>query len=432
VVAETKTGGRPATDAVIGGGLAIAVGKPKVPTPAGFVWRPLTELARLETGHTPSRAHPEYWDGDIPWIGIRDATGNHGRTIDTTLQTVTQEGIHNSSARVLPAGTVCLSRTASVGYVVVMGVPMATSQDFVNWVCGPELDPQYLKYVLQADREALLRFANGSTHQTIYFPEAKALHALLPHVEAQRSIVATLGALDAKIESNARAAAIELDLAIALLAHGSERVAVGDVAEVSKGLSYKGSGLDDGSSLGARPMVNLANFTTSGALKIDRLKFYTGDFKPKHRLAAWDLVVANTDLTQAREILGRGFLVPPTLDGALHTHHTTAIRFRKRPDLALVLWAQLQQPEFRDRAKGFATGTTVTALPPEAILEYEFAVPSDHKPSVTTARRLIEHSWQLGTESAALAATRDAVLPDLLSGRVRVSEAASVVQDAME
>jgi type I restriction enzyme S subunit len=187
---------------VIGGGTAIAVGKPATPTPAGFEWTALSEVARLETGHTPSRRHPEYWGGDVPWIGIKDATANHGRTIYSTVQTVTEAGIANSSARMLPAGTVCLSRTASVGYVVVMGVPMSTSQDFVNWVCGPELDHRYLKYVLQLERDTLLRFASGTTHQTIYFPEAKAFHALLPRIDEQRAIADVLGALDDKIECN--------------------------------------------------------------------------------------------------------------------------------------------------------------------------------------------------------------------------------------
>ena len=201
---ETRTGGREATSGVIGGGTALAVGDPGTPAPPGFAWTELLSVARLETGHTPSRRHPEYWNGGIPWIGIKDATANYGRTIYSTNQTVTEAGIANSSARMLPAGTVCLSRTASVGYVIVMGVPMATSQDFVNWVCGPDLDRRYLKYVLQLERETLLRFASGTTHQTIYFPEAKAFHVLLPGIDEQRAIADVLGVLDEKIESNRR------------------------------------------------------------------------------------------------------------------------------------------------------------------------------------------------------------------------------------
>lgn len=200
----TSTGGRAASQGVIPGRFALSVGLSNLPTPEGFAWTKLTSVARLESGHTPSRRAGEYWDGDIPWVGIRDATANHGRVINDTAQHITQAGLDNSSARLLPAGTVCLSRTASVGYVVTMGVPMATSQDFVNWVCGPNLNCRYLHYVLQSEQESVRRFAHGTTHQTMYYPEAKALHVLLPSRSKQDSVAAMLGALDDKIAANDR------------------------------------------------------------------------------------------------------------------------------------------------------------------------------------------------------------------------------------
>jgi type I restriction enzyme, S subunit len=172
----TTTGGRDATTRHIAPLLALAVGRPTSPAPVGWQWRALVELARLESGHTPSRRHPEYWGGDVPWISIRDAKAHHGRAIFETIETTNALGIENSSARILPADTICLSRTASVGYVVKMGKAMATSQDFVNWVCGDELEPDFLKHLLLAEGEDLLRFASGAVHQTIYFPEVKAFH----------------------------------------------------------------------------------------------------------------------------------------------------------------------------------------------------------------------------------------------------------------
>jgi type I restriction enzyme S subunit len=201
---KTKTGGRPATLGVIPGRYSLSVGNPETWAPRGWRWTPLTEVARLETGHTPSRKHPEYWGGDIPWIGIRDATENHGRTLDDTKQHTNDLGIANSSARLLPAHTVCLSRTASVGYVVVTGRPMATSQDFVNWVCSDQIDYNFLKYVLLSEHDSFLTFASGTTHQTIYFPEVKAFHVCLPPVEVQNKIVAVLSAYDGLIENNNR------------------------------------------------------------------------------------------------------------------------------------------------------------------------------------------------------------------------------------
>lgn len=201
-----KMGGREATEGVIPGRYCLSVGMPDLPAPEGWQWRPLLDLARLESGHTPSRKKPEYWGGDVPWIGIKDATGNNGATLDDTMQHTNDLGIENSAARILAENTVCLSRTASVGYVVVMGRPMATSQDFANWVCGPDLDHRFLKYVLLLENEALHRFSHGSTHKTIYYPELKAFHICLPPIEEQQRIAECLEILDRKITVNEAAA----------------------------------------------------------------------------------------------------------------------------------------------------------------------------------------------------------------------------------
>ena len=67
--------------------------------------------------------------------------------IRETAEKVSPLGIANSAARVLPAGTVIVSRTASVGFSALIAEPMATTQDFVNWICGPRLRPKYLLYV---------------------------------------------------------------------------------------------------------------------------------------------------------------------------------------------------------------------------------------------------------------------------------------------
>ena len=197
-----RLGGREATAAQIPGAYAISVGDTGAPLPKGWKRHLLSDLARMESGHTPSRRHPEYWGGNIPWIGIRDATGNHGRTIYETNENTNALGIANSASRVLPKDTVCLSRTASVGYVVVMGREMATSQDFANWICGPDLDYRYLKYALIAEGDALLNFASGSVHQTIYFPELKSFHIAAPGKPEQSAIAEILSALDDKIELN--------------------------------------------------------------------------------------------------------------------------------------------------------------------------------------------------------------------------------------
>lgn len=179
----------------IPGRFAVRVGKPDMDHPPGWIWSKLSDIARLESGHTPSRKHPEYWDGEIPWIGIRDARAHHGGYIYDTQGHTNQLGLDNSAARLLPTKTVCLSRTASVGYTFLLGRPMATSQDFVNWICSEALDPEFLMWAFRAEGENLRRFGKGTTHTTIYFPEVKAFEVCVPPAAEQRRIVAKLDAL---------------------------------------------------------------------------------------------------------------------------------------------------------------------------------------------------------------------------------------------
>jgi len=169
------------------GGRAIAANDGA--DPQGDGWVALSSVARLESGHTPSRRRPEWWIGDVPWIALPDIRRLDWRTATETTETTNELGLANSSARLLPEGTVVLSRTASVGFVTVMGRPMATSQDFVNWVPGQGLKSWYLAYALIGARDYLRSLSSGAVHKTIYMPTLKGLHIRLPSVDQQDRIV---------------------------------------------------------------------------------------------------------------------------------------------------------------------------------------------------------------------------------------------------
>jgi type I restriction enzyme S subunit len=169
-------------------------------------WRivPLTSVAQLESGHTPSRSRDDWWtDAYIPWVSLHDVGNMRGlKILDDTTQHISDAGIANSSARVLPARTVVLSRDATVGRTAIMGVPMATSQHFAAWVCGPLLDPEYL-WVLFADamQPFFASFQNGSTIRTIGMGDLKAFRIPLPPLDEQRQIVKYLDQKTPKIDA---------------------------------------------------------------------------------------------------------------------------------------------------------------------------------------------------------------------------------------
>jgi type I restriction enzyme, S subunit len=162
-------------------------------------WRvmPIRLAARLESGHTPSRSRPDWWvDCSIPWFSLADVwqIREAGRdVVYETKELVSELGLANSSARLLPKGTVMLSRTASVGFAAIMGVDMATTQDFANWICGEELLPEFLLAVFKAMKPEFQRLMMGSTHNTIYMPDIQSFRFVLPSLDEQRAV---LGYLD--------------------------------------------------------------------------------------------------------------------------------------------------------------------------------------------------------------------------------------------
>lgn len=163
-------------------------------------------VARLGSGHTPSRDRSDWWvDCTIPWITTGEVSGlrsDRVEYISHTREKISKEGLANSAAELHPKDTVVLCRTASAGYSGMMSTAMSTSQDFATWTCGPRLRPRFLLLCLRAMREDLLgRLAMGSTHKTIYMPDIRSIRIPLPPVEEQDHIVDTAWQILGKIDS---------------------------------------------------------------------------------------------------------------------------------------------------------------------------------------------------------------------------------------
>lgn len=172
--------------------------------PTGWQIVRLVDVARLESGHTPDRKKAEYWNGgDVDWISLHDTQNLERCDISETDMRITQAGLANSSARLLPPGTVCFSRTATVGKCVIMGKSMATSQDFANFICSPRLNNRYLLHLMRWMQPVWKALASGSTHKTIYMPTFKALQIVLPSRAEQDSIAATMDSFVSVAEGHA-------------------------------------------------------------------------------------------------------------------------------------------------------------------------------------------------------------------------------------
>jgi type I restriction enzyme S subunit len=212
---------------------------------------------------------------------------------------------------------------------------------------------------------------------------------------------------------------------------GWEMETLGEILDVDKGVSYKGDFLSDTEGL---PMVNLGCFAGGGAFRAEKMKFYAGEYRERHLASAGDLLVANTDITQNRVILGAPIIVPPWrgMDEFLFSHHTFAIRFRRsKSAFTRFIYFTLLKPSFRQVAAGHATGTTVLALPKDGITDYLTVIPPAGLLNVFAAK--VEALYQKGQafteQSELLAKTRDALLPKLISGELRIPDAEKMLEE---
>ena len=292
-----------------------------------------------------------------------------------------------------------------------------------------EFDSKYIYYQMTSNefQSELKARATGSTVTGLRQPELMKCAIDIPDLETQKKIVRILSALDRKIELNN-----QLDLTVHnnlnaifedWFVHKNynsnqskwRKEKLGNFVTINRGLSYKGQFLSDSGT----PMINLGNIMPGGIFRSEKNKYYTGEFKNKVVVKAGDLVMANTDMTQKREVLGTPLIVPSIYDGdVIFSHHIYSIKSEKIP--TLFLYYLLLRKDFSDTAGGGATGTTVLFLPKDIIENYEFVLPDDTEINrfVDIAKKVLQRRNNIMHENMALKTIRDTLLSRLMSGEI--------------
>jgi len=169
--------------------------------PVDWALRPIGELADVVGGGTPRRSRPELFGGSIPWLTPTDLpTTTVVPEISASAETLTEEGLRSSSARLVPAGTVIYSSRATIGKVAIAGVPLATNQGFANFIPRPGLDNRYLAYSLKAITPMVKAIAGQTTFPEISKSEFKRLSIPVPPLDEQRRIVSKLEEMLKRLE----------------------------------------------------------------------------------------------------------------------------------------------------------------------------------------------------------------------------------------
>jgi type I restriction enzyme S subunit len=158
--------------------------------PNGWKVKTLGEVAVWGSGGTPQAGNPEYYGGSIPWAIIGDL--NDG-VVYSTEKSITEDGLANSSAKLVPTGAILIAMYGSIGKMGIAGVPMATNQAIAFALPNQDLIlPSYLFWFLSSQRELFLSQGKGATQQNISQTLLKAWQVPVPPLDEQRRIIETL------------------------------------------------------------------------------------------------------------------------------------------------------------------------------------------------------------------------------------------------
>ena len=159
----------------------------------------ISEIVTLIGGGTPKTSVSEYWDGHIPWLSVVDFNNEKKYVFDTEKK-ITEEGLNNSSTKLLEKGDIIISARGTVGVVAMLGKQMAFNQSCYGVRANEKSSNEYVYYLLKDRVSNFLQYSHGGVFDTITRDTFKEIDILLPPPDEQHAIASVLSRLDDKID----------------------------------------------------------------------------------------------------------------------------------------------------------------------------------------------------------------------------------------
>ena len=302
----------------------------------------------------------------------------------------------------------------------------------------------FLYFFLKNYERYFKGISGGTTYESINKDQLEDIEFIIPSdLNEQKRIAFILSAFDDKIELNNKisknleqtAQVVFKEWFIKFKYPGHEKVKMVDselgkipvgwgvkkffeIAHLNRGVSY--SSKEISAKEGGLPMINLANFLRGGGFNSSGVKHYTGVYKDSHLVKPGQIIIAMTDLTSNREVIGHPARVPEDFSKALISLDVCSINTE---DIYVeFLYSLMLRRSFSQLMAGSASGTNVSHLNKTNIEEYLLILPSrDLLPKFNKLiRPMFTQQINLSAENQKLTALRDLLLPKLMSGEIRL------------
>ena len=391
----------------------------------------------IQTGPFGSQLHAsDYVPVGIPSVMPQNIGDNV--LLEDGIARITQDDANRLSRYLLKPGDIVYSRRGDVERRAWIRAEQS------GWLCGTgclrarvgkSADSRFVSYYLGHPnvRAWIVQHAIGATMPNLNTGILGSVPVVMPTKYVQVAIAELLSSLDDKIAINGRIAETSRKLSISVGQRlftdaAGETVTLGNCADIVKGLSYRSSDLGSGT----YGLVSLKCVGRDGDFRPIGIKPYHGEYKATQAVGDGDIVVAQTDLTQRAEVIGRPVRVLNHGGFTKLIASLDLVIVRPYPPLSReALLALLSTEEFREHALSYCNGTTVVHLSSKALPEFKFNMPQPDAMQSTTVKMtpLLGRADQAKRENQNLIELRDTLLPKLMSGEIRVRDAEKVVED---
>lgn len=372
----------------------------------------LSDVMELIGGGTPKTSKVEYWNGEIPWLSVKDFN-NDFRYVYETEKSITELGLNNSSTKLLKEGDIIISARGTVGEIATIPFPMAFNQSCYGLRAKEEVvTSDYLYYLIKHNVYILKKNTHGSVFDTITRDTFSGIEVDIPSLDEQRKIASILSEIDEKIELNneinknleQQAQTIYQQMFVDNASSDWAEGTLSDIADITMGQSPSGSSYNEDGN-GTIFFQGRAEF----GFRFPTVRLYTTE--PKRiacandtlmsvRAPVGDLNVAHTDCC-----IGRGL-------AAIHS---------KNNHQSFVLYTMLSLKKQLDVFNG--EGTVFGSINRNSLNEMPLLIPSSKKLDefevlVAPIDAAIRNNYD---EICRLEQLRDTLLPKLMSGELDVS-----------
>jgi type I restriction enzyme, S subunit len=379
----------------------------------------ISEIIELIGGGTPKTSNPDYWNGHIPWLSVVDFNIGRKYVFDTE-KTITEDGLHNSSTKLLKKGDIIISARGTVGVLSILGREMAFNQSCYGVRAKNGIN-DYVYYLLKDTVANLKQYSHGGVFDTITRNTFNEIEINLPPLPEQKAIAEVLSSLDDKIDLLHRQNKTLEQLAETLFRQWFleeakedwEEGVLGDILNVKGGTtpSTKNPEFWDGEIHWTTPR-DLSN--SSNLYLLDTLRKITE--KGLNKISS-GLLPKGTLLLSSRAPVG--YLAFSEVPIAINQGYIAIIADKGFSNHWIYLWLK----ENMDYVKSHANGSTFqeisktsfkalqVVIPPKMLLEeFDRIIKNQFK-------KIKANTYQIRT----LEKMRDTLLPKLMSGDVSVN-----------